>query len=144
MLQLNQEELQAATNATLRAHATSEEAKAVVRKLAAMVEDHSLGAGSRKYKRKGMAEKFEHATGAFLANLLRPYSGDEPEPNGWVYRSMHAKSFTGAAVSHRTFMQLVEVSRRFRLSSALLDIGSLVSRLTLASTPQDFVPHQRC
>jgi hypothetical protein len=43
-----------------------------------------------------------------LANLLRPFSAEEAEPNGWVYRSMHAKSFTGAAVSHRTFTHLVE------------------------------------
>ena len=137
MLVPNQEELQAATNATLRAHATSEEAKALVTKLAAMVEDHSLGAGSRKYKRKGMAEKFEHATGAFLANLLRPLSAEEPESNGWVYRSMHAKSFTGAAVSHRTFMQLVEgltalslIERvaGHRVSSEQSDIGKYAAR----------------
>jgi hypothetical protein len=36
-----QEELQAATNATLRAHATSDEAKALVAKLAAMVDEHA-------------------------------------------------------------------------------------------------------
>jgi hypothetical protein len=103
-----QEELQAATHATLRAHATTEEAKALVAKLAAMVEDHGLGAGSRKNKRKDTAEKFEYATGAFLANLLRPLSAEEPYPNCWVYRSMHAKGFTGATVSYRTFTQLIE------------------------------------
>jgi hypothetical protein len=102
----DQEELQAATYATLRAHATSDEAKALVAKLAATVEDHGVNTGSRKNRRKGTAGKLEYATGAFVANLLRPLSNDEP--NGWVYRSMHAKSFTGATVSHRTFTQLVD------------------------------------
>jgi hypothetical protein len=36
-----QEELQAATNATLRAHATSDEAKALVARLASMVDEHA-------------------------------------------------------------------------------------------------------
>jgi hypothetical protein len=39
-----QEELQAATNATLRAHATSDEAKALVARLAAMVDQHAHAA----------------------------------------------------------------------------------------------------
>jgi hypothetical protein len=36
-----QEELQAASNATLRAHATSDAAKALVARLAAVVEEHA-------------------------------------------------------------------------------------------------------
>ena len=40
-----QEELQAATNATLRAYATSDEAKALVVKLAAMVDEHAHAVG---------------------------------------------------------------------------------------------------
>jgi hypothetical protein len=105
---LDRQELQAATHATLRAHATSDEAKALVTKLAAMVEDHGINTGSRRNRRKGTAEKLEYGTGAFLANLLRALSAEVPEPNGWVYRSMHAKSFTGATVSHRTFAQMVD------------------------------------
>src|SRR6516165_3280386 len=108
MLHTNQEELQAATHATLRAHATSDEAKALVAKLAAMVEDHGVSTGLRKNRHKSTAGRLSYAIGAFLANLLRPFSAEEAEPNGWVYRSMHAKSFTGAAVSHRTFTHLVE------------------------------------
>jgi hypothetical protein len=71
-----------------------------------MVEEHGVKAGSRKNRRKSTAGKLEYATGAFLANLLRPLEAEEP--NGWVYRSMHAKSFTGKAVTHRTFTQLVD------------------------------------
>jgi hypothetical protein len=109
---VDQEELQAATHASLRAHPTSEEANALVGTLAAMVEDHAVATGARKNKRKGTAKKLDYATGAFLADLLRAYGQDEPAPNPWVYRSMHAKSFTGALVSYRTFAQLVEGLQR--------------------------------
>jgi hypothetical protein len=44
--------------------------------------------------------KLEYATGAFLADLLRPLDADEP--NGWVYRSLKKTAFTGAAVTRRT------------------------------------------
>jgi hypothetical protein len=108
MTKATQEELQAATNATLRGHATSDEAKALVARLAVMVDEHALAVGIRKNKRKKTADKLEYATGAFLANLLRALSDEAPEPNGWVYRSMHAKGFTGPGVSYRTFAQLVE------------------------------------
>jgi hypothetical protein len=103
---VNQEELQAATYATLRAHATSDEAKALVAKLAVMVEDCTIRAGLRKNKRTGTAGKLEYATGAFLADLLRPLGTEEP--NGWVYRSLKKTSFTGAAVTRRTFEQVVD------------------------------------
>jgi hypothetical protein len=73
-----------------------------------MVQDHALATGTRKNKRKGTAEKLDYAMGAFLADLLRAYGDDEPTPNPWVYRSMHAKSFSGAAVSFRTFAWLVD------------------------------------
>ena len=45
MRKATQEELQAATNATLRAHATSDEAKALVARLAAMVDEMCSRAG---------------------------------------------------------------------------------------------------
>src|ERR1700738_4388560 len=66
-----QEELQAATNATLRAHATSDEAKTLVAKLAAMVDEHAHAVGLRKHKRNKTAERLEYATGGVLADLLR-------------------------------------------------------------------------
>lgn len=101
-----QEELQAATNATLRAHATSDEAKALVARLVAMTNEHALAVGIRKNKRNKTAERLEYATGAFLANLLRAQSSELSSK--WVYRSMYAKGFSGAAVSYRTFKLLVE------------------------------------
>ncbi|MGH6713002.1 MAG: hypothetical protein ACREEK_29120 [Bradyrhizobium sp.] len=101
-----QEELQAASYATLRAHATSEQAKALVVKLAAMVEEHTIQAGLRQRKRRDTAGKLEYATGAFLADLLRPL--DAEEPNGWVYRSLKKASFTGKPVGRHAFNQLIE------------------------------------
>ena len=100
-----QEELQAASYASLRAHATSEQAKALVAKLAAMVEDHTIQTGLRKNKRKDPAGKLAYATGAFLADLLRPLWKEEQ--NGWVYRSLKKASFNGEAVAYRTFEQLL-------------------------------------
>ena len=101
-----QEELQAASYATLRAHATSEQANALVAKLASMVEEHTIRAGLRQRKRRDTAGKLEYATGAFLADLLRPL--DAEEPNGWVYRSLNKASFTGKPVGRHAFDQLIE------------------------------------
>jgi hypothetical protein len=103
-----EDELRAATYASLRAHPTSEEAEVLVKTLATMVQDHALATGTRKNKRKNTAGKLDYAVGAFLADLLRAYGDDEPTPNPWVYRSMHAKSFTGASVKYRTFASLVD------------------------------------
>jgi hypothetical protein len=110
---VTQQELQAATNATLRAHPVSEEAKLLVAKLAAMADQHAIATGLRKNRRKQTAEKLRYATGAFLANLLRAQS---PElASQWVYRSQHAQGFTGASVSSRTFTHLVKALRGLAL-----------------------------
>ncbi|MFL5237795.1 MAG: hypothetical protein ACJ8EL_09375, partial [Rhizomicrobium sp.] len=97
-------ELQAASYAALRAHATSEQAKALVAKLSSMVEEHTIQAGLRQRKRRDTAGKLEYATGAFLADLMRPL--DAEEPNAWVYKSLNKKSFTGAPVGRHAFHQL--------------------------------------
>src|SRR3984893_17338736 len=101
-----QEELQAATNATLRAHATSEEAKALVAKLASIVDEHAHAVGLRKNKRGKTAAKLQYATGAFLANLLRAHGPEQSSE--WVYRSLYRKGFSRAAVSYLTFKELLE------------------------------------
>lgn len=98
------EELQAASYAALRAHPTSEPAKALVAKLSLMVEERTIQTGLRERRRRDTAGKLEYATGAFLADLLRPL--DAEEPNGWVYRSLHKASFTGAPVGRHAFNQL--------------------------------------
>jgi hypothetical protein len=103
---VDQEELQAARHAALRAHPTSEQAKALVAKLSAMVEEHTIQAGLRQRKRRDTVGKLEYATGAFLADLLRPYEAEEP--NGWVYRSLNKASFTGKPVGRHAFNQLCD------------------------------------
>jgi hypothetical protein len=100
----SQEKLLTASYATLRAHPTSEQAKALVAKLSSMVEEHTIQTGLRERKRRSTAGKLEYATGAFLADLLRPL--DAEEPNGWVYRSLNNASFTGP-VGRRVFDQLL-------------------------------------
>lgn len=101
---VDQEELQAASYAALRAHPTSEEAKALVAKLSSMVEEHTISSGLRQRKRRDTAGKLEYATGAFLADLLRPLNTEEP--NGWVYRSLNKGGFTRGAVGRHAFNQL--------------------------------------
>jgi hypothetical protein len=105
---VDQEELQSATYASLRAHPISAEAEALVSTLADTLDDHALATGARKNKRKSTAGKLDYAVGAFVADLLRGYGDGQPTPNPWVYRSMHAKSFTGDSVSYRTFASLVD------------------------------------
>jgi hypothetical protein len=102
---IDQEELQAASYAALRAHPTSERAKAVVAKLASMVEEHTIQSGLRQRKRRDTAGKLVYATGAFLADLLRPFEAEEPN-GGWVYRSLNKGSFTGKPVGRHAFNQL--------------------------------------
>lgn len=92
----------------MRAHPVSEEAKALVSKLAGMVDERARMTGARKNKRKSTSEKLDYAAGAFIADLLHPYGSGDAVPNPWVYRSMHAKSFTGASVSYRIFVSLVD------------------------------------
>jgi hypothetical protein len=71
-----------------------------------MVEEHTLQAGARQRRRRGTSAsaKLEYATGAFLADLLRPF--DVREPNGWVYKSLNKASFTGKPVGRHAFEQL--------------------------------------
>jgi hypothetical protein len=102
-----QEELKTASFAALRAHAITEEAKTLVAKLSSMVEEHTIQAGLRQRKRRDTAGKLEYATGAFLADLLRPFEVDEPK-GCWVYKSLHKASFTGAPVGRHAFDQLYQ------------------------------------
>jgi hypothetical protein len=76
-----EEELRVASYAALRAHATSNEAKALVAKLASMVEQHSIDSGTRKNRRKGTSGKLEYAAGAFF-EPVEPLDAEEPNRLG--------------------------------------------------------------
>jgi hypothetical protein len=102
---IHQDELQAATYAALRAHPTSEQAKALVTKLASLVEEHTIQTGLRERRRKDTANKLQYATGAFLADLLRPFEAEKLK-SCWVYKSLYKASFTGAPVGRHAFNQL--------------------------------------
>jgi hypothetical protein len=142
-ISINQDELQAAAHASLRAHPISDEAEALVSELTGTVNAHALATGTRKNKRKSTSDKLKYAVGAFLADLLRAYGQDEPDPNPWVYRTMHAKSFTGAKVSFRTFSQLLDGLKRLALlqhikghevSSERGDTGKFAARFRATPT----------
>jgi transposase InsO family protein len=66
---VDQEELQAATYAALRAHPISEQAKALVSTLAAMLDDHALATGARKNKRNSTAISMD-GKGAWRDNVF--------------------------------------------------------------------------
>ena len=103
---ISQDELQEATAATLRAHATSKEAEALVADIASRVAENELATGTRQNRRRDTAGDLVYAVGAFVADLLKPLGSERPHE--WVYRSMHAKSFTAKKVKYRTFASIVE------------------------------------
>jgi hypothetical protein len=107
-MNFDQKELRSAIHASLWARPVSAEAEAIVATLTAMLSEHALASKARKNKRDSTAEKLSYATGAFLADLLRPYDHTDPKPSPWVYRSMHAKSFTNKPVTYRIFVSLID------------------------------------
>ena len=53
----------------------------------------------RKNERKGRLEKIQAAIGAFVADILS--TCNDPEANGWTWRSLNKSGFTGYMVSFR-------------------------------------------
>jgi hypothetical protein len=94
--------------ATLTRRAETQEAKALVEAVVAVLEDHEASQGTRERKRnKGAQRGFERAVEAFLASLLlaaRKPKGD------WVYRTRHAKSFSGEEGERARFVQQTSVT----------------------------------
>jgi hypothetical protein len=91
--------------ATLDAQARSENAKALPALLANELTRWEAATSRRKNKRKGRVEKLQSAIGAFLADLLS--ACNDPEANGWTWRSLNKSGFTGHAVSFRDFDAVV-------------------------------------
>lgn len=123
-----QEELLAATNATLRAHATSDQTKAminavyapltgtpitdqgraVVARLHEAIERYEFQRvqAPRKNKRKGTAKQFDKAIGAFLADLLLAQA--HKKACGWIWRSLRDESFDNGPVTRTQAKSVVE------------------------------------
>jgi len=97
--------LRDAAYASLQGSASTAEARALVDAVCARVAAYEIEHGVRTNGR-GAAQlaKLKKATGAFLADLLVVHSGKLP--GEWVYRSLHAKSFTGEPISYRIFSAL--------------------------------------
>ena len=92
--------------ATLDAQARSESARAVTELLAnELTRWESWRPRGARTKRKGRIEKLQTAIGAFLADLLS--ARNDPDANGWTWRSLNKSGFTGHAVSFRDFDAVV-------------------------------------
>jgi hypothetical protein len=72
----------------------------------AVLEDHETHQGTRRRKRTNEAQRgFNRAVEAFLGSL---FLGARKAKGGWVYRSRHAKSFSGEEVGFRPFTTVVD------------------------------------
>lgn len=100
------QELGSAPMATLTHRAETPEAKCLVEAVLAVLEDYEASQATRQRQRTKEAQQgFERALEAFLGSL---YLGARKAKGGWVYRSRHAKSFTGEEVGYRPFMAVVD------------------------------------
>ena len=107
-------ELREATYAALTSKAVTEPARKLVDNLCDQITAAELRLGSRQHRRVKTASQLRTAVAGFVADLLRAQASG----NGLVYRPLRPESFTGAAVSYRTFAMLKET---------LADLGFLTS-----------------
>jgi hypothetical protein len=91
--------------ATLDAQARSESARALTALLTTELTQWEAATSRRKNERKGRLEKLQRAIGAFVADLLG--ACNDPEANGWTWRSLHKGGLTGQAISFRDFDAIV-------------------------------------
>jgi hypothetical protein len=103
---MRREELLGAPMATLTRRAETPEAKSLVEAVLAVLEDHETHQSTRQRKRTKDAQRgFERAIEAFLGDL---HLGARKAKGGWVYRSLHTKSFSGQEVGYRPFTAMVD------------------------------------
>ncbi|MFC1459338.1 hypothetical protein ACETIH_22060 [Microvirga arabica] len=92
--------------ATLTRIAATPEAKGFIEAVLAALEDHETAVGTRQRRRSKAAQVgFLRALEAFLGDLLK---GARMTQGRWVYRSRHAKSFSGQEVGYRPFVAVTE------------------------------------
>lgn len=97
--------LRKAPKATLDARGRGERARRLTERLAHDLNTWEETEARRINRRRGRLDKFQTAIGAFLTDLL--LAQNDPEANGWVWRSLSKESFTGQTVSFRDFKALV-------------------------------------
>lgn len=111
-------QLRDARFAALDCRAISDKANKLVDRLSEDIAEWEIRYGNRERKRRSGAEKLRAAVTGLIGDLLLARKpGDKA--NGWVYRSMQARGFTGKRVSYRTFAALVD---------ALKDLGLIEHR----------------
>jgi hypothetical protein len=97
-------ELRNATYAALDSKGVTEDARKLVATLCDQITTTELRLGRRKHRRVKKAAQLRTAVEGFVADLLRAQASG----NGLVYRPLRPESFTGEAVSYRTFTTLSE------------------------------------
>jgi len=98
-------ELRNATYAALDSKAVSEDARKLVDTLCEQITATELRQGRRQRKRLKKAAQLRMDVAGFVADLLRAHAYG----NALVYRQLRPGSFTGEAVSYRTFITLDEL-----------------------------------
>ncbi|WP_201829215.1 hypothetical protein [Microvirga zambiensis] len=92
--------------ATLTRRAKTVEVQSFVDAAVRLLEGHETSTGIRQRKRTEAAQTaFLRAVEAFLGDLLL---GAKIGRGGWVFRSRHAKSFSGGEVTYRQFIAVAE------------------------------------
>jgi hypothetical protein len=97
-------ELRQATYAALTSKAVTEPARKLVDSLCDQITATELRLGRRQHRRQKTAAQLRTAVAGFVADLLRAQASG----NGLVYRALRPESFSGEAVSYRTFTMLNE------------------------------------
>jgi hypothetical protein len=106
-------ELDDALYAALLSRAHSDQARVLVDAMVTMVAEHELAAGIRTNRRDKKRTTLRTAVERLLADLLQAQASEKA--NGYVYRSLSPRGFTGDAVSYRTFKSLVDAMLSLRL-----------------------------
>jgi hypothetical protein len=101
----NPDPLLNASYASLDSRAVTDEAKALIEQLTALVEDQERG-GKRKNKRVSARTKLKRAVEGFLGDLLRSAASEKSK--GWVYHAVRPSAFSGELVSYRIFSSLAK------------------------------------
>jgi hypothetical protein len=101
------DQLNNARYASLTSRAVSDEAKQLIDSLIEFLEGREEYKQVRKNKRSAKARVAVRRTmEGFVGDLLR--AQQDQGSGGWVYRSMKANSFSGEAVSYRTFLAVLD------------------------------------
>jgi hypothetical protein len=124
------QEFRDARFASFNGNAVSNAAHRLIDRLTHDVAEWEIRWGHRKRKRRETNERLRTAVSSFIGDLLLAYH-DHDTTHGWVYRALHAKTFTRERISYRTFLALV---------GALKDLKLVEHKEGVAVWGEDFDP----